>query len=108
MPSASSVPAPDTGDGVKKPGPSIVPAQPVKKRGNAMWGIALAVAVLAGGTGLYLKNQSQSKTSGGGPVVTVATVAVGLGDLNASLRVNGTVAAQSFAALLAPRITGSR
>ena len=73
-----------------------------------MWGIALAVVVLAGGIGLYVNNQSQSKTSGGGPVVSVATVAVGLGDLNASIRVNGTVAAQKFAALLAPRITGSR
>jgi multidrug efflux pump subunit AcrA (membrane-fusion protein) len=70
--------------------------------------MALAAVVLAGGIGLYLKNQSQSKTSGGGPVVTVATVAVGLGDLNASIRVNGTVAAEKFAALLAPRIMGSR
>jgi HlyD family secretion protein len=108
MQPASSYPTPDPGGGVKKPGPAIVPAQPPKKRRTAMWGIALAVVVLAGGIGLYVNNQSQSKTSGGGPVVSVATVAVGLGDLNASLRVNGTVAAQKFAALLAPRITGSR
>jgi HlyD family secretion protein len=73
-----------------------------------MWGIALAAVLLAGGIGLYVNNRSQSKTSGGGPVVSVASVAVGLGDLNASIRVNGTVAAQKFAALLAPRITGSR
>jgi HlyD family secretion protein len=108
MQPASSYPAPDPGGGVKKPGPAIVPAPPAKKRQTAMWGIALAVVLLAGGIGLYVNNQSQSKTSGGGPVITVATVAVGLGDLNASIRVNGTVAAQNFAALLAPRITGSR
>jgi len=108
MQSASSYPAPDPGGGVKKLGPAIVPAQPPKKRRTALWGIAVAVVVLAGGAGFYLKNQSQSKTSGGGTVVSVASVAVGLGDLNASIRVNGTVAAQKFAALLAPRITGSR
>jgi HlyD family secretion protein len=91
-----------------KPGPAIVPAQPPKKRRTALWGILLAVVVLAGGVGLYVNSQSQSKTATGGPVVTVASVAVGLGDLNASIRVNGTVAAEKFAALLAPRITGSR
>jgi HlyD family secretion protein len=91
-----------------KPGPAIVPAQPPKKRRTALWGIVLAVVVLAGGVGLYVNSQSQSKTATGGPVVTVASVAVGLGDLNASIRVNGTVAAEKFAALLAPRITGSR
>jgi len=108
MQPASNYPAPDPGGGVKKPGPAIVPAQQPKKRRTALWGIALAVVVLAGGIGFYVKNQSQSKTSGGGTVVSVASIAVGLGDLNASLRVNGTVAAQKFAALLAPRITGSR
>src|SRR5580700_1560062 len=101
MQPASSYPAPDPGGGVKNPGPAIVPALPAKKPRTALWGIALAVVLLAGGIGLYVNNQSQAKTSGGGPpVVTVATVAVGLGDLNASIRVNGTVAAQNFAALL--------
>src|SRR6202023_2775755 len=99
MQPASSYPAPDPGGGVNKPGPTIVPAQQPKKRRTALWGIALAVAVLAGGIGLYLKNKSQSKTSGGGTIVSVATVAVGLGDLNASIRVNGTIAAEKFAAL---------
>lgn len=108
MQPASNYPTPDPGGGVKKPGPAIVPAIPPKKPRTALWGIALAVVVVAGGIGLYVNSQSQSKTSTDGPVVTVATVAVGLGDLNASIRVNGTVAAQKFAALLAPRITGSR
>jgi len=39
-------------------------------------------------------------------IVPVASVA--LGDLHATVRVSGTVAAQNFAALLAPRIMGSR
>ncbi|MBZ5617947.1 MAG: HlyD family efflux transporter periplasmic adaptor subunit [Acidobacteriia bacterium] len=108
MQPASNLPAPDTGGGVKKPGPEIVPPKPPARRRTALWGIVLAAIVLAGGIGLYVNSKAQSKTSGGGPVVTVASVAVGLGDLNSSIRVNGTVAAQKFAALLAPRITGSR
>jgi HlyD family secretion protein len=38
----------------------------------------------------------------------VPVVSVALGDLHATVRVSGTVAAQNFAALLAPRIVGSR
>jgi len=49
-----------------------------------------------------------SKTAGGGPVITVPTIAVSLGSVTATARINGTVAAQNFASLLAPRITGSR
>jgi HlyD family secretion protein len=109
MQSASNYPAPDTGGGVKKPGPAIVPvAAPPTKRRTALWGIILAVVLIGGGVGYYVNSQSQSKTANGGPLVTVASMAVGMGDLNQSIRVNGTVAAQNFAALLAPRITGSR
>ena len=109
MQPASNAPAPDPGGGISRPGPAIVPPKETKKRSTAMWGIFLVVLVLAGGYGLYTNSKSsQSTTSGGGPVVSVATVAVSMGDLNSTIRVNGTVAAQSFAALLAPRITGSR
>jgi HlyD family secretion protein len=38
----------------------------------------------------------------------VPVVSVALGDLHSTVRVSGTVAAQNFAALLAPRIMGSR
>jgi HlyD family secretion protein len=108
MQSASSYPAPDRGGGVKTPRPAIVPAQPVKNRPILMWAVVIAVVVVAGGIGLFVRSHAQSKTSGGGPVISVASAVVGMGDLNASIRVNGTVAAKSFAALLAPRITGSR
>jgi len=73
-----------------------------------LWGLALAAVLLAGGAAFQFSRQSQNKTGSGGPLVSVPTVAVGLGDLNAAIRVNGTVAAQNFASLLAPRITGSR
>lgn len=108
MQPASNVPAPDHGGGIRKPGPEIVPPKPLKRRQTALWGVALCVLVLAGAYGLYQNSNSKSSTSGGGPVVTVATTAVAMGDLNASIRVNGTVSAQNFASLLAPRITGSR
>lgn len=104
----SNVPAPDPGPGIKRPGPAIVPPKPPARRRTALWGIPLVLVVLAGGVGLYLNSQSHSKTGGGGPTVTIPVVAAFLGDLNASIRVNGTVAAQNFAPLLAPRITGSR
>jgi HlyD family secretion protein len=45
---------------------------------------------------------------GGPPTAIVPVVSVALGDLHATVRVSGTVAAQNFAALLAPRIVGSR
>ena len=50
---------------------------------------------------------SKVKTTGG-PIVTVPTVAVSIGDLHTTVRVSGSVAAQNFASLLAPRIMGSR
>ena len=40
--------------------------------------------------------------------MTIPTVAVAMGGLNETIRVSGTIAAQNFAALLAPRIRGSR
>ena len=40
--------------------------------------------------------------------MTVPTIAVSMGDLHATIRVAGTISAERFAALLAPRIMGSR
>jgi HlyD family secretion protein len=68
------------------------------------------VAILAGGIALYLNTESGRKAlgKGGPPAAIVPVVSVSLGDLHATVRVSGTVAAQNFAALLAPRIMGSR
>jgi HlyD family secretion protein len=68
------------------------------------------VAILAGGIALYLNTDSGKKAfgKGGPPTLVVPVASVALGELHATVRVSGTVAAQNYAALLAPRITGSR
>ena len=117
MSTSSRVPAPDPGGGVPSqaphPRPKVVPPphpDPEKRRG-AIWGVLLAVAVLGTGAAYYLNTHSQgrlSSASAGPPAVTIPTAVVSLGDLSATVRVSGTVAAQNFASLLAPRIMGSR
>src|SRR5215475_10792374 len=89
------------------PGPAIVPAPAPGPRRTRLWSMVLAGLVIAGGAAFYRISPSNPNT-GGGPVVTVPTVAVSLSDLHATVRVSGTVAAQNFASLLAPRIMGSR
>ena len=66
------------------------------------------VLVLLVGGAAYYYNKSAANTAGSGPVVTVPTIAVSLGTVTATVRVNGTIAAENFKSLLAPRITGSR
>jgi multidrug efflux pump subunit AcrA (membrane-fusion protein) len=91
------------------PKPSVVPPrEPGKRRRPTRWVVALALVVIAGGLAFYLKTQAATKTGGGGPTISVPVVSVVVGDLNRTIRVSGTVAAQNFAALLAPRIQGSR
>src|SRR5450432_109331 len=118
MSTLSSLPAPHPGGGVQPkpapPGPAVTlriapPKQPPEKRRTALWATLLTVAVLAAGTAYYLNTRSGKKVSGGGPpIVTVSTAVVGMGDLQSTVRVNGSVAARNFASLLAPRIIGSR
>jgi HlyD family secretion protein len=104
----SSAPAPQPIDPQKRaPGPSIVPPKPPEKRRMALWGILFAVLVLGGGAAWYLNSGAQTKP-GGTAIITVPTMAVSLGSMNTTIRVNGTVAAQNFVSLLAPRIMGSR
>jgi len=55
-----------------------------------------------------LKTQNDAKVAARGSLISVSTAVVGLGDLHATVRVNGTVNAKNFAALMAPRILGSR
>ena len=112
---ASSFPTPEPGGGPESspqtslPGPSTAPPREPAKRRTALWGTLLALAVLAGGAAFYLNTRANQKVaSKSGGIVTIATVAVGMGGLNETIRVSGTIAAQNFAALLAPRISGSR
>jgi HlyD family secretion protein len=73
-----------------------------------MWGILVAVLILGAGAAYYLKTQNDAKVAAKGSLISVSTAVVGMGDLHATVRVNGTVNAKNFAALMAPRILGSR
>jgi len=116
QPLSNTAPAPGSGSEpqvtptLPVPGPAVVPPKPPARRRALVWGIPLIVAILGGGIALYLNTQSGKKALGkGGPTTAIVPVAaVSLGDLHATVRVSGTVAAQNFAALLAPRIVGSR
>ncbi len=110
QPTPSSVPAPGGPQQQPQPGPSALPPKPVPvpKRRTGMWGILIAVLFLGAGAAYYLKTQNDAKVAAKGSLVSVSTAVVGLGDLHATVRVNGTVNAQNFAALMAPRILGSR
>jgi HlyD family secretion protein len=92
------------------PSPSVVPPkEPTERRPKALWGTILAAAILIGGAAWYWNQRSDTKSPGkGGRIAAVPTVAVSLGDLSQTIRVSGTIAAQNFAAVLAPRIRGSR
>src|SRR5664279_6590431 len=110
QPNSSSVPAPGGSPGPPQPGPSVVPPKPIQvpKRRTGLWGILIAVLILGAGAAYYLKAQNDAKVAAKGSLISVSTAVVGLGDLHATVRVNGTVNAQNFAALMAPRILGSR
>jgi HlyD family secretion protein len=88
----------------------VVPPKPVQvpKRRTGLWGILIAVLILGAGAAYYLKTQNDAKVAARGSLISVSTAVVGLGDLHATVRVNGTVNAKNFAALMAPRILGSR
>ena len=88
----------------------MVPPKPIQvpKRRTGLWGILIAVLVLGAGVAYYLKTQSDAKVAAKGSLISVSTAVVGMGDLHATVRVNGTVNAKNFAALMAPRILGSR
>ena len=106
---SAPVPAPGTVPDApqRAPKPSVVPPRVPEKR-RAKWLIPLALVLIAGGAAYYWKTQASVKTGGGGPTINVPVITAVLGDLNRTVRVTGTVAAQNFASLLAPRIQGSR
>ena len=112
---SSSAPAPTPDHGLPStlvtepvPGPALVPPQPGRRRRLVLWGAILVLVLGAAGVAAYLANRSAMQARGKASVASVAVAAVNVGDLNATIRANGTVAAQNFAALMAPRIQGSR
>ena len=101
-----------------KPAPIPVPVEepaPPPKKGPGGWS-AFLLLLMGAGAGWWLYNRTDApgeliaSTSGGGPgAAMVRTVKVTTGDLQDTIRLSGTIAAQSFAAIRAPRIrTGSR
>ncbi|MEO8370811.1 MAG: HlyD family efflux transporter periplasmic adaptor subunit [Candidatus Solibacter sp.] len=110
QPTPSSVPNPNGPEGQPKPGPSAVPPQhhEAPPRRIGMWSILIAVLVIGAGAAYYMKSQSDAKAAAKSSLVSVSTGIVGMGDLHSTVRVNGTISAENFAALMAPRILGSR
>ncbi len=106
--SSAPIPQPDRPEAAP-PAPSLVPKAPKKRpRRRLLAGIAAAVAAVAG-LALYFNTGFGPKVPGPpSTTVTVQTAAVDFGPLHSTVRVNGVIAAEKFAALLAPQIRGSR
>jgi multidrug efflux pump subunit AcrA (membrane-fusion protein) len=98
QPEVTPIPGPEKG-------PALVPPASPRKGGRRTLWVALSIAAVLAALAYYLR----LNTSGpGGPAVFVRTATVGRGDVQATLRVNGTLAAKDQVAILAPRIQGSR
>jgi len=112
QPEMSSVPSPVPVTPAPQPGPKVVPPKvhpaPPHRRRTGLWTAVIALMLMGAGAAYYLKTQADAKAATKGAGVTVSTLVLSLSDVTATVRVNGSVAAQNFAALLAPRIAGSR
>src|ERR1017187_6719423 len=113
--SASTAPAPDPGR-QPQPAPGTQPHEaPVPdfepplqpKQPRKLWGFFLIAALIAGGL-VYYWQTTNSATATGGPTVSVQTVSANIGSVDATIRINGTIAAKNQSTILAPRIQGSR
>src|SRR4051812_34714513 len=110
QPNPSFLPAPGEPEKQPERGPRAAPTherQITEPKRTAMWGILLAVGVAAAG-GYYFKAQNDAKEAAKGSLIAVPTAVVGLGEVKATVRVSGTISAERFAPILAPRIQGSR
>ena len=109
-PNPSSVPNPNGPQGQPPTGPAAVPPRErhidEKPRRTALWATVAIVAIGAGA--YYYKAQNDKKEAAKNSIISVSTGVVGIGEVAATVRVNGTISAENFAALMAPRILGSR
>jgi multidrug resistance efflux pump len=98
------------------PAPRPVPVEePPPPPRRAPGGLkTLLLLLLGAGAGWWLYNQTEgaanvlTATSGGGPGALVRTARITSGDLDETIRLAGTIAAQSFAAIRAPQIRRGR
>ena len=91
------------------PKPVLVPDRGPSRRELPRWGVmALVVAGVALGLGLYQSLQSGPGSSGAAGPAVVTTVAVESKRFEATLRAGGTLGATNFALIRAPRMRGGR
>jgi HlyD family secretion protein len=104
MPAAAS-PAPRP-ERVPTAPPVLVPEpSPVRRR----WlpaAVIFTFAILGAAAYQYWRSSAETVTGGTGTAIPTATAQIG--DLHSTIRLNGTLAAQNQATILAPRLGGSR
>src|SRR5436309_124635 len=108
---SSSAPAPIDGTHVAPaphvPAPAIVPLPGGPKPQRGKWGILFALVVIAAGAFAWYKYANPAPQAPA-QVAVLRTVAISSGDLSAVVRIAGTVAAERYASIMAPRIQGNR
>jgi HlyD family secretion protein len=82
--------------------PPATPQEPRKK-----WPIFLILVAIVGGFGYYFW-QSRQAATGGGHISSIQTVAADMGNVDFTIRINGTIAAKNQYSIMAPRMAGSR
>jgi HlyD family secretion protein len=111
--SMSNAPAPQPGGGTSGPAAGssprlVAPAPHPSRRLRLAAGFAAASVVAVTGFVYYLNTRMGPEASGTAAGTSIRTASVSTGDLHATIRVSGVIAAEHFAALLAPQIRGSR
>ncbi len=109
----SSAPMPSGGNPVPAPvpsraaGPALVPRPEKPKRGMNLAAIVLIAALIVAGAAWYWNSRATNKDKTA-TVAAVPTMVVGFGDVHDTVRIAGTVAAERYASIMAPRIQGNR
>jgi HlyD family secretion protein len=105
----SSAPSPRIlpGNAPEKPtaAPELLRPEPVKPRRGRRW-LLIALVIMAVAGGVWIVRQQAGAAKPETAVLRTATIAAG--DLDRTIRVSGIVTAEKFAALMAPRLRGSR
>ncbi len=86
----------------------VPPRHETVKRRGWLWVLGIAAALCVAAGAYYYKAQNDAKIASQAALVSVPTMVAVAGEVAETVRVNGTVNARNFAALLAPRILGSR